>query len=88
MKIESVEMGWGEESTFYSTAARTTSVYRVDEIVCVERFAGKGLHNDLTYLVYEISKGGNCFAEIVHGPGVHVRYSPELPTVQQESEGK
>ncbi len=47
-KIKSIEKGWGEDSTFFTTNPKASKPHKVDRIVCVERTVGKGYYNDLT----------------------------------------
>jgi hypothetical protein len=65
-KIMSIERGYGEDSTYFSTEDRLddNSPYKVDKIVPYEKFVGKGYHNDLTQLVYQCWKNGRVIAEL------------------------
>ena len=77
MKIKSIEVGYGEESTFYSTSDKVHEHYHVDKIECTEQYMGKGLRDHLTLMVYEISRGGEVIAMIEAMSGVHVVYEQE-----------
>ena len=81
MKIQSIEVGWGEESIFYSVSEKANKAFRVDEIKATEQFIGKGLHNDLTLTIYQVIRGGNVIAEIEAGSGLHITFeSSHTPT--------
>jgi len=59
-KIKSVEKGWGEGSTFFSTAQTVSETYRVDEI----KEESKQVSNDVIINVYRGYKDGKLFFEM------------------------
>ena len=59
-KIKSVEKGWGESSTFFSTVQTVSETYRVDEI----KEESKQISNDIVINVYRGYKDGKLFFEM------------------------
>ena len=59
-KIKSVEKGWGEASTFFSTAQTVSETYRVDEIKEEQKQVG----NNILINVYRGYKDGKLFFEM------------------------
>jgi len=59
-KIKSVEKGWGENSTFFSTAQTVSEAYRVDEI----KEESKQISSDIVVNVYRGYKNGELFFEM------------------------
>ena len=59
-KIKSVEKGWGEDSTFFSTDQTVSEAYRVDVI----KEEQKQIGNNILITVYRGYKNGNLFFEM------------------------
>jgi len=68
MKIKAIEKGWGEGSTYFSIGNEC------DEIKCNEVFVGKGLHNNLTIMIYQIIKNNKIIAEIEANSNLTIFY--------------
>ena len=69
-KIKSVEKGWGEGSTFFSTVQTVSETYRVDEI----KEESKQVSNDIIINVYRGYKDGKLFFEMGASIDVTVAY--------------
>ena len=52
LEIKSIEKGWGDGSTYFTTDGDGSYSTYIDKIIAEERIVGKGYYNDLIITVY------------------------------------
>ena len=73
-KIKSVEKGWGESSTFFSTKLKESSSCKVDEIKEEVKIVGAGEYCSLSHTVYRGYKNGKMVFEMGASIDITVTY--------------
>jgi len=74
--IESIEIGWGQDSTYYSISGMVMESNKVDEIKEEVKSLGFGAYCELTIIVYRGYKNGNIVFEISSMSNIVIRYKP------------
>lgn len=82
--IKSIEKGYGQDSTFFSTDNNVYKYSKVDEIKEETKVIGAGYYNDLTITVYGIYKNGERIAEIEANSAITLRFETKNDTTDEQ----